>query len=202
MTENKARIAVFVSGGGTNLQSLIDAAGDGRLDAEIALVVSSLRKAYGLTRATDAGIPTLVFKDKKYSSPEEAGSDLLAKLEDHQIDYIALSGYMRLLPAAVVTAFRNRIVNVHPALLPKYGGQGMYGHHVHEAVLAAGDTESGATVHLADEIYDNGRILEQSTVAVLPDDTPETLAARILVQEHELYPRVLQKLIEGKYDSH
>lgn len=201
MNENKARIAVFLSGGGTNLQSLIDATADGRLDAEIVLVVSNMRKAYGLTRAADASIATIVFKEKKFASPDEAGEDLLANLRERDIEYIALSGYLRLLPAVVVAAFRGRIVNIHPALLPKYGGKGMYGHHVHEAVLAAGDLESGVTIHLADEIYDNGRILEQTKVSVKPGDTVETLAARVLIEEHKLYPRVLQKLIKGDYDD-
>jgi phosphoribosylglycinamide formyltransferase-1 len=107
---------------------------------------------------------------------------------------------MSLLPNKVVQTYRNRIVNIHNALLPKHGGKGMFGHHVHEAVLAAGDAESGPTVHLVDEIYDNGRILEQIKVSVQPDDTPDTLAARVLKEEHRLYPRVLQKLIKGEYN--
>ena len=124
---------------------------------------------------------------------------LLRVLQEREIDYIALAGYLQLLPGSVVKAYHNRIVNIHPAPLPKYGGKGMYGHHVHEAVVAAGDTVSGPTVHLVDEIYDHGKILEHSPVEVLPDDTPETLAARVLIQEHKLYPRVLQKLIKGEY---
>ncbi len=199
MLESKPRVAVFLSGGGSNLQSLIDATYAGILRADIAWAVSSRIKAFGLERAAKAGIETFVFKVKKYDSPEAADQDLLQRLTDRKIEYIALSGYLSLLPPQVVQAFRNRIVNIHPALLPKYGGKGMYGHHVHEAVLAAGDTESGPTVHLADEIYDNGRVLEQKRVPVEPDDTPDTLAARVLKEEHRLYPRVLQKLIKGEY---
>ncbi len=198
--ESKPKIAVFISGGGSNLQSLIDATKTGILSAEIALVVSSKRKAYGLERAAKAGIESFVFKINKYPTPEEAGKELVGILHDHDIDYIALAGYLSLLPPEVVRAYRNRIVNIHPALLPKYGGKGMYGHHVHEAVLAAHEKESGASVHIVDEIYDNGEILEQKRVAVLPDDTPDSLAARVLEQEHKLYPRVLQKLIKGEYN--
>jgi len=124
---------------------------------------------------------------------------LLPRLKERHIDEIALAGYLKLLPLEVVRAYRGRITNIHPALLPKYGGKGMYGHHVHEAVIAAGDRESGPTVHLVDEIYDNGRILGQARVPVLADDTPDTLAARVLTEEHKLYPKILQKLIQGEY---
>ena len=200
MTQETARIAVFLSGTGSNLKALIDASKCGILSAKIAFVVSNRAKAYGLTIAAEEGIETFVFKGKRYATPEEAGADLLHRLQQRRIDYIALAGYLRLLPPSVVKAFRNRIVNIHPAPLPKYGGKGMYGHHVHEAVLAAGEAESGPTVHLADEIYDHGKVLEHAPVEVLPDDTPDTLAARVLIQEHRLYPRVLQKLIKGEYN--
>ncbi len=193
-------MAVFISGSGSNLQALIDATKAGILAARIAFVISNRRDAYGLERAAKEGIGTFVFKQKKYASPDEAGDDLLARLKERKIDYIALAGYLRLLPPVVVKAYRNRIVNIHPALLPKYGGKGMYGHFVHEAVIANGDKESGVSIHLVDEIYDNGKVLEQSKVPVLADDTPDTLAARVLKQEHKLYPRVLEKLIKGKYD--
>ena len=199
MNTKRARLAIFISGGGTTLQAFIDAVKSGILTADIVYVVSSRRDAYGLERAAKKGIETFVFKAKKYPSPEQAEEDLLARLQERKIDYIALAGYLRLLPVMVVKAYQNRIVNIHPARLPEYGGKGMYGHHVHEAVIAAGDTESGPTVHLADEIYDHGKVLEHASVPVLPDDTPETLAARVLFQEHRLYPRVLQKLIRGEY---
>ncbi len=200
LNETKPRIAVFISGGGSNLQSIIDAAKTGILSAQVALVVSTKKKAYGLQRAANENIESLVFKHKKYSSIDEAGEALLKELRARKIGYIALAGYLSLLPPPIVQAYRNRITNIHNALLPKYGGKGMYGHHVHEAVLAAGDTESGPTVHLVDEIYDHGKILDQTRVPVLDDDTPDTLAARVLAQEYKLYPRVLQKLIKGEYD--
>ena len=197
--DQKAKIAVFLSGGGTNLQSLIDASRDGRLSGEIVLVVSNHEEAYGLQRATKAGIDTFVYKIKNYATKEEAHADLMDMLEQYEIGYIALAGYLKLLPPPVIKKFKNRITNIHPALLPKYGGKGMYGHNVHEAVLANGEAESGATVHLVDEIYDNGRIIEQKKVPVQPDDTPDSLAARVLKIEHELYPLALDNLIRGKY---
>ncbi|UCD17770.1 MAG: phosphoribosylglycinamide formyltransferase [Candidatus Zixiibacteriota bacterium] len=195
----KANIAVFISGGGTNLQSLINASRAGRLSGKIVLVVSRSENAYGLQRAMRAGIDTFIYSPKKYLSREAAHADLVEMLESHSVDYIALAGYLKMLPRPIVVKYRNRITNIHPALLPKYGGKGMYGHHVHEAVLAAGDRESGVTVHLVDEIYDHGRILLQRKVPVLADDTPETLAARVLQVEHEIYPEALENLIQGKY---
>ena len=200
MDKDRPRVAVFISGGGTNLQALIDASQSGALSAEIALVVSSRRDAFGLERAASENIESFIFKMKKHASPDKAGEELLAKLREREIKFIALAGYLNLLPPNLVRTYRNRIVNIHNALLPKFGGKGMFGHHVHEAVLAAGDKESGPTVHLVDEIYDNGKVLDQTKVPVLSDDTPDSLAARVLVQEHILYPKVLQKLIKGEYD--
>ena len=196
MTEPKPRIAVFISGGGSNLQSLIDATKVGILDGEIVLVISNLRKAYGLERARKAGIDTFVYKEKNFNSPSEAHDALLAELASHEVEYIALAGFLKLLPKKVVQAYHDKIVNIHPALLPKYGGKGMYGHHVHEAVIANKEKESGLTIHLVDEIYDNGKVLHQVKVPVQTNDTPETLAARVLEQEHKWYPRVLDKYIK------
>ncbi|MBU0982298.1 MAG: phosphoribosylglycinamide formyltransferase [candidate division Zixibacteria bacterium] len=202
MTSNNipARIAVFLSGGGTGLQAFIDAVKRGDLAADITLVVSSTNKAYGLERARHANIDTFVYRPNKYATEEEAAGDLLARLAKHKVEFLALSGYLKLLPSAVVKAYSGRITNIHPALLPAYGGKGMYGRHVHEAVIAAGETESGATVHLVDEIYDHGRILEQARVPVLKEDTVDTLSRRVLAEEHKLYPAVLDKLIRGEYE--
>lgn len=200
MTHSLARLAVFISGRGSDMQAIIDATRDARLAAEVVWVVSSTKKALGVQRAQEQGIETLVFRMKNYASPTEAGIALLEMLHERRIDYIVTAGYLKLLPAEVVRAYANRVVNIHPGLLPQYGGQGMYGHFVHEAVIAAKEPESGCTVHLADEIYDHGRILEQIRVPVLPDDTPDTLAARILAEEHKILPRALQKLIKGEYN--
>lgn len=197
---DRKRIAVFISGGGSNMQALIDASKSGLLSADIVWVVSSMRKAFGLTRAKNENIESFIFKKKNYESPKSAGDDLFQKLQERDIDYIALTGYLQLLPDIVVKAYKNRILNIHPALLPKYGGKGMYGQNVHKAVLESGDSESGVTVHLVDEIYDNGKILEQYKVSVLEDDTSESLAARVLEQEHRLLPRAMEKLIKGKYE--
>jgi phosphoribosylglycinamide formyltransferase-1 len=201
MVQTKARIAVFLSGGGSNLQALIDASQSGVLSGQIVLVVSNMRKAYGLERARAAGIDTFVYKESDYPSVELAHTDLLRVLKDHHADFLALAGYLKLLPGNVVQAYHKKIVNIHPALLPKFGGKGMYGHFVHEAVIAAGEKESGLTIHLVDEIYDNGKILHQARVPVHSGDTPETLAARVLEQEHYWYPRVLDKFIRGEYEG-
>ncbi len=201
MMQKQANIAVFISGGGTNLQALIDASDDGRLAANITLVVSNKPDAYGLTRATNAGIDTYVFKQSKNEPPEPKTRELLDQLENHHTDYIALAGYLRLLPREVVEKYRRRIINIHPGPLPKYGGKGMYGHRVHQAVIDNKEIETCATVHIVDEIYDHGSVLETAPVAVKPDDTAETLAARVLNAEHELYPRALDKLIRGEYDT-
>ncbi|MEW5924877.1 MAG: phosphoribosylglycinamide formyltransferase [Candidatus Zixiibacteriota bacterium] len=198
--DSRAKIAVFISGGGTNLQSLIDASQQGRLSGEIVLVVSRKQNASGLVRAKNAGIDTFVYRVKDYASSEDAERDLLEMLSEYKVEYIALAGYLKLIPLSVVRKYKNHIVNIHPALLPKFGGKGMYGHHVHEAVIATGEKESGATVHMVDEIYDNGKILIQEKVPVLPGDDPDTLAARVLKIEHKIYPIALENLIKGRYE--
>lgn len=201
MANRRARIAVFLSGGGSNLQALLDASKSNQLDADIVWVLSSNTKAYGLVRAQEAGVATTVFQEKEFQSAEKASDFLLNELQTRNVDYIALAGYLKLLPNTVVQRYRGKIVNIHPGKLPEYGGKGMYGHHVHEAVITAKEKETAVTVHLVDEIYDHGRVLDTTTVPVQPNDTVETLAARVLVQEHLLYPRALQKLISGGYES-
>jgi phosphoribosylglycinamide formyltransferase-1 len=191
---DKARLAVFISGSGTNLQSIMDRCADGTIPGEVVLVISNKQDAYGLLRAKKAGINTVVHRRKRFPDGKAADEHLLNLLVRHEIDIIALAGYLKMIPPPIVRKYRNRILNIHPALLPKYGGKGMYGHHVHEAVLASGDTESGVTIHLVDEVYDHGKVVAQEKVPVLPGDTPDDLAARVLAVEHELYPRVLKKL--------
>ena len=200
MSRDKKRIAVFISGGGSNLQALVDASKSGILSADVVWVVSNMRKAFGLKRAENEHIETFIYKKKNYDSSQSAGDELYQKLQERHIDYIVLAGYLQLLPQQVVRVYKNRILNIHPALLPKYGGKGMYGQNVHKAVLESGDSESGVTVHLVDEIYDNGKILEQVKVPVIENDTPESLAARVLEQEHILLPRAMEKLSKGKYE--
>jgi len=201
MNERRTNIAVFISGGGTNLQALIAASKTDKLPAEISLVVSSNQNAFGLTRAENAEIPTFVFREKIYESKSEASQALLAKLKEHKIEFIALAGYLRLLSPQLVSAYNGKIINLHPALLPKYGGKGMYGQRVHEAVLASGDKVTGISFHIVDEVYDRGRIVEQFKMPVLENDTPESLQKRVLKKEHEEYPKILGKFIRGEYDN-
>ncbi len=192
----KVRVAVFVSGSGTNLQSLIDNCADELFPAEIVCVVSSKMKAYGLERARQHSIAAHCLRQKDFDNDELFGQAMLDLLHKHRIEMICLAGYLKLIPGRVVEKFRGRILNIHPALLPRFGGDGMYGMRVHEAVIASGETESGPTVHLVDEIYDNGDIVMQAKVPVMPDDTPESLQKRVLEAEHELYPLALKHLSE------
>lgn len=193
---DKLRLAVFLSGGGSNLQSIIDKCAEGYIPAEVALVVSSTKKAFGLTRADKAGIEGVVYRRKKFPDGKTADTWLVNLLDDHKIDIIVLAGYLKMLPPPVVKAFKGRIYNIHPALLPKFGGKGMYGLKVHRAVIEARESESGVTIHKADEIYDHGEIVAQEKVPVFPEDTPDELAARVLKVEHSLYPKVLKTVSE------
>jgi phosphoribosylglycinamide formyltransferase 1 len=182
--------AVFVSGGGSNLQALLDRFGSGGA-ARIALVVTDRQGAGALQRAAAAGVPALhIPTGGRYE--DEVAQDTLAALHRYEIELVALAGYLRLVPAAVTQAYRDRILNIHPALLPAFGGRGMYGRRVHEAVLAAGCRVTGATVHRVDERYDEGRIIAQWPVPVLPGDDASTLAARVLQVEHRLYPAAVE----------
>jgi phosphoribosylglycinamide formyltransferase 1 len=177
----KMRIAVAISGRGSNLEALLRALEPaGR--AQVALVVSDRADAAGLVRARDRRIPAEVI-----SQPAD-GDEWLRLLWRFQIDLVVLAGYLKLVPAPVIDAYRGRIINVHPALLPAFGGKGMYGHRVHQAVLASGVRETGVTVHLVDEVYDRGAVLAQARVPILPGDTADTLAERVLAVEHRLLP--------------
>jgi len=183
--EGPVRVAVLVSGGGTNLQALLDALHNSPV-ARVVRVISNRPGAGALERARRAGAATTVLSNP--ADPHE----LLVALRDAQL--VVLAGYLKLVPPAVVTQFRGRMINIHPALLPDFGGPGMYGHHVHAAVLASGARESGATVHFVDEAFDRGDIIAQEKVPVMDGDTPETLAARVLEAEHRLLPRVVLEL--------
>jgi phosphoribosylglycinamide formyltransferase-1 len=194
-------IAVFVSGRGSNLRAIHAAVLSGDIDARLRLIVSNRISSPSLEFAIEHGITPLCIADAKAGSPDETRL-LLESLTASGIDFIALAGYMRLVPQAVVAAFRHRISNIHPALLPSFGGKGMYGHHVHEAVLASGVKVSGASVHLVDEEYDRGPIVMQECVKVLDDDTVDSLAARVLEVEHRIYPLALQLLTTGRVRIH
>lgn len=190
------KLAVFISGGGTNLQALIDACSDGSLQAEIKAVISNNSRAYGLERARQAGIETFHISSAVYPDKADYLNALLQILEQRQINLIVLAGYMKLMPSGLVKQYYGRIINIHPALLPRYGGPGMYGINVHKAVIESKDSFSGATVHLVDEKYDHGPILIQRRVPVRPGDTPETLAARVLEIEHKILPQAVSLFIE------
>lgn len=192
------RIAVFASGEGTNLQALIDACASRRIRGEIALVVSNNPDVGALRRAQRAGIETLISHPKDFATPEEYNAQLAHECKQREIDLICLAGFMLLVKSPLLKAFPWRIMNIHPALLPAFGGKGMYGRKVHEAVIASGAKVSGCTVHFIDEEYDKGRIICQATVPVLPSDTPETLAARVRAQEHFIYPKAVALFCEDR----
>lgn len=194
-----ARLAVFASGGGSNLQAFLDRFADAA-HVRVALVASDRADAGALARAASAGVEA-VHIPVSGRAPHDVTRDTLDALAAHDIDFIALAGYLRLVPQQVVAAYRGRILNIHPALLPSFGGPGMYGRRVHEAVLAAGCRVTGATVHYVDERYDEGRIIAQWPVPVLPGDDPVTLAARVLRIEHRMYPAVVAALARGAGDA-
>ncbi len=184
------RVAVLASGGGSNLQAItdyLDGLGDAGA-ARVVLVASDRAGAGALQRAARMNVPGVVL-----SQPTD-GPALEALLSANRIDLVVLAGYLKLVPAEITRRWAGRIINIHPALLPKFGGAGMYGKRVHAAVIAAGETESGATVHQVNDEFDRGAIIAQERVAVVPGDTPETLAARVLEAEHSLYPRTVQSL--------
>lgn len=192
------RIAVLCSGGGTNLQALIDAQEAGHIDGEIVLVLSNASKAYALERARRHGI------EARFVSKKQAGSDaafndaILAELRRVGAELVVLAGYLPIVGAQVVRAYEHRIINIHPALIPAFCGPGMYGHHVHEAVLAYGAKISGATTHFVDEQVDHGGVIMQASVPVLEGDTPDTLAARVLTVEHRILPESVRLFCAGK----
>lgn len=192
------RLAVFASGGGSNVQAILDSVAAGTLPLTPVLCVSNTPKAGALARAEHHGVATLVLNPSDFKEEAVYAQTLLKELAAYRVTFVALAGYLRKIPAAVVSAFHNRMVNIHPSLLPAFGGEGLYGKRVHESVLRAGVRTSGATVHLVREDYDTGPIILQESVPVCDGDTPESLAARVLAVEHRLYPRVLRLFAEGR----
>jgi len=192
------RIAVLVSGGGTNLQALLDAQAAGRLaPGEIVLVVASNDKAYALQRAEKAGVPSVVCSRKALGSQETFEAAISQALAEHSVDLIVLAGFMSILSETFTRQWPERIINVHPSLIPSFCGKGFYGLKVHEAALDYGVKVTGATVHFVNEIPDGGRIILQKAVDILPDDTPETLQRRVMEQaEWKLLPQAVQMVAE------
>ncbi len=196
------RIAVLVSGAGrgSNMQAIIDACRSGQIKGEVALVIGVKDDAPAMERARSQGVHTVAISPKSFETDDAYNSAVFAALKDSSIDLICLAGYMRVLGQNIVDEYRNRIMNVHPALLPAFGGKGMYGHHVHEAVIARGVKFTGATVHLVDEEYDSGPIVLQAVVPVEYDDTPDTVAARVLTQEHRIYAEAVALYSQGRLE--
>ncbi len=190
------RLAVLLSGSGTTLQNLIDRIQEGQLDAIITCVIASREDAFGLERARRANIPAVSLPRGRYPDNAAFNKDLWREIREHGADLVVLAGFMLLLETP--EDYANRIMNVHPALIPAFCGHKMYGHHVHEAVIRYGAKVSGATVHFVDEQYDHGPIILQEAVPVLPDDTPDCLAERVQALERKIYPRAIQLFAEGR----
>ncbi len=186
-------LGVLISGRGSNLQAILDAITEGRLDARVGVVVSNEADARGLARAEKAGVPTAVLSHQDYDSREAFDEAVLAQLKKHDVDVVCLAGFMRILSPVLVRAFSNRILNIHPSLLPAFVGL-----HAQRQAVEHGAKLSGCTVHLVDEELDHGPILLQAPVAVEERDTEESLSARILAQEHKLYPEAIQLILDGK----
>jgi len=194
--DEKLRLGVLLSGSGTTLQNIIDRSATGELPAEVAVVVSSREDAYGLVRARNAGIPGFTVSTRRYRDVDERSRAVTGILDRYEPDLVVFAGYMHLY--RVPLHFEGRIMNIHPALIPAFCGKGLYGHFVHEAVVASGVRVTGCTVHFVDNEYDNGPIILQRVVAVRQDDTPETLAERVQAEEREAYPEAIRLFAEDR----
>jgi phosphoribosylglycinamide formyltransferase-1 len=190
------RLAVLLSGGGTTLKNLLDQIADGRLPAQMNLVISSHADAFGLVRAERAGVPTAVVERADYASREDFSQDIFERCRHAGVDLVCLAGFLQLL--RIPDDFYGRVMNIHPSLIPAFCGKGYYGHHVHEAALAYGVKISGCTVHFADNQYDHGPIILQRAVPVREDDTPDTLAARVFEEERKAYPEAIRLFAAGR----
>jgi phosphoribosylglycinamide formyltransferase-1 len=190
------KIGVLISGGGSNLQAIMDACESGILKgkAEVSIVISNRTDAFGLERAKKSGIPAVFIDKKKYADAMSFCAAIKDELTKRGVELLCLAGFLSKLEPNLIKSFK--IINIHPALLPKYGGKGMYGHHVHEAVVKAGEKESGASVHWVDEHYDHGAVIIQEKISVSPEDTPEVVAAKVLNVEHKIYPEAILKILK------
>lgn len=186
----KKNIAILASGSGTNAENIIRYF-QVKKSASVALVLTNRRDAFVLERARGLGVPYCFFPKDEW----EHGGAILSVLEEHGVDFVVLAGFLARVPEAILHVYPGRIINIHPSLLPKFGGKGMYGNRVHEAVLAAGEVESGITIHYINEHYDEGDVIRQVRCPVLPEDTPEELACRIHALEYEVYPEVIEQLL-------
>lgn len=193
----RIRIGVLASGGGTNLQSIIDSCERGEIDGDVVVVISNIPEAFALERARKHGIPAFCFPHKGVTR-EQHEADIISCLEQHKVDLVCLAGYLRVLTPVLINKYAGRLMNTHPALLPSFGGKGMHGLHVHQAVLDYGCKVSGCTIHFVTLDVDGGPIILQKAVPVQEGDTPESLQERVLKEEHRLYPRAVQLFAQGK----
>ncbi|MEO8471917.1 MAG: phosphoribosylglycinamide formyltransferase [Chryseolinea sp.] len=191
----KYKLAIFASGSGTNAQEIINYFKN-HASIEVALVLSNSPDAFVLTRASDSKVPSKVFNKQTYRESEQ----VLDWLKEYQVTHVVLAGFLWLVPTYLLQAYPHRIINIHPALLPKYGGKGMYGIRVHELVKSSGDIETGITIHLVDENYDEGKVLFQAQCLVVPEDTPETIANKVHDLEYRFYPKIIEKMILEETD--
>ncbi len=190
-------LCVFASGSGSNLKAIIKASLAGSINSRVSLVISNNSGAGALKTAAKYKIPYRHLSQKLFTTQKEFTAEILRSLKKHKVNFILLAGYMKMLDPVIIKKFKNRIINIHPALLPKFGGKGMYGVNVHEAVIAANENITGATVHFVNEVYDSGAVILQKQVRVKPADDAESLQKRVLRAEHKLYPQAI-KLFEEK----
>lgn len=194
----KVKIGVLISGGGTNLQALIDEVQQGNINGEISVVISDKKGAYGLERAKNHGIKAIALDRKDYKNKAEFTRALMDTLLENKIELVVLAGFLTILASEFIEEYKGRIINIHPSLIPAFCGEGFYGQKVHSAVLEYGAKITGATVHFVDEGADTGPVILQESVSVMEDDTPETLAARVLKVEHKLLPEAVKLYCDGK----
>ncbi|MCK4533748.1 phosphoribosylglycinamide formyltransferase [bacterium] len=197
---NKLKIGVLVSGGGTNLQAIIDACREGNIPGEIAVVISNRKEAYALERAKKNKIEALYIDRKAFISNRDYAQRLAEEMDKRGVELVCLAGFLLLIDPFLIVKYKNKIMNIHPALLPAFGGKGMYGKNVHRAVLEYGCKVSGVTVHFINEKYDRGAIILQKTVNVLDNDTVDSLSSRILAEEHKIYVQAIRLFAEKKLD--
>lgn len=191
-------IAIFISGSGSDMQSVIDACESGKINGQVVCVIANKNGIFGLERAKKHNIPSAVFELNNYDSSQQRDLAILEYLQPKNIDLIVLAGYLSIVTPVLIEKYRTKIINIHPSLIPKYCGMGMYGMKVHNAVIQAKEKVSGATVHYVDEGADTGEIIAQETVQIFEDDTPESLQKRVLKLEHTLLPKVVAKLCQTK----
>ncbi len=196
----RLRLGFLASHGGSNMQAVIDACRDGHIDAEPCVAISNNSRSRAGRRATEAGIAYSHLSTKTHPEDNARDKAILDVFERHSVDLVVLGGYMKKLGSATLHRYQNRITNVHPSLLPKFGGRGFYGQAVHKAVIASGDLITGATIHLVDEHFDHGQIIAQQVVSVMQEDTAETLGERVLQVEHELYVETIRRIASGEID--